>query len=163
MKSISLFNVEVFDRIFLCTEYPKYTRSPSSVYGMAASDDSQSDNGEASNSTVELEVSKTPPRMTLRSHSRQRATDAESQLEKNKSPDTGKADKGADAQASDGAETEAVGDGNTQAKPKRRQRKQRKKKAKPTFQLPTQRSMRRDQVDEQCRMLNIKYKRWGRA
>ena len=126
---------------------------------MGASDNKDSNDGNVSNSTVELEVSQTPPRMTLRSHSHQRTTDGPGQSQNNKSTDAGTS---AQPKAMDGAETEAVGYPEEEPEPKRHQRKKRKKaKTKPTFQLLTQRSMRRDQVDEQCRCLNIKYRRWS--
>ena len=124
---------------------------------MAATDDEQSSDSNATNSTVELEISQTPPRMTLRSHSH--PTDGASESDSNKSTDGGKVPP---AKATDGTETEAVVDPEvTEAEPKRRQRKQHRKKskAKSTFQLPMQCSMRRDQVDKRCRTLNITYKR----
>ena len=154
----SVLNVEVSDGRFLYAEVPKYKRSSSPVFSMVATDDQQSSDSNDTNSTVELEVTKTPPRMTLRSHSHQKPTDAGSKSDTKKPTDAGTS---AHAEPTDGAETEAVGDADAQPQPKCRQRHKRKKaKPKPTFQLPMQRSMRRDQVDEQCRQLNIKYRRW---
>ena len=74
---------------------------------MAATDDQQSNDGDASNSTVELEVTKTPLRMTLRSHSCQNPKDTASKSDTNKSRDAGTS---AHIKPTDGAETEAVGD-----------------------------------------------------
>ena len=47
------------------------------------------------------------------------------------------------------------------SKQDKKRRKSRTKKSKTvTFTLPVQRSVRRDNVDEQCRTLNINYKKW---
>jgi len=42
--------------------------------------------------------------------------------------------------------------------PKRRQKPKKKKNVK--FHEPTQRTVRRDNIDQQCRQLNIRYRRW---
>ena len=124
--------------------------------------ESEANTGGDSASTVELEVNQSPPvRMMLRSHARK--TDDKSSQPSQKYDNTNtasnKADEGQDADVDEPREEPKP------AQRKRQNKKQNKQKSKPkkpkvAFQLPAQTTIRRDGVDEQCRALNIMYKRW---
>ena len=90
---------------------------------------------------VEIEVSKTPPPRVLQSSTRARSQQLEKAIDNNAQENSGRRKKN---------------------KKKKHTRKSGKKGTgnMVSFRLPTQHSVRRDRVDENCRTLQIKYKRW---
>ena len=136
----------------------KYARSSSPVF---------SDGGNSSvdsAATVELTVSQSPPkrRFWLRSDAKQVTAEAP---QPNVSPPASQVSNDVpDVQelpepvpgTSTATDEKSIP---KQKKPRKRRKKSQKKKV-VIFQTPTQRSVRRDKVDEQCRTLNIKYRRW---
>ena len=122
----------------------EYQRSGSPVFsltGLAADEDTQAVSDSGSSSTVEIEVSSSPP-YHMRLHSG-RSVPPE--------PDSKKSD------------TEP--DDNISPKPsksprKRTPKKRPKRKPKVKFQILPQRIICRDRVDQECRMLKIKYRCW---
>ena len=109
-------------------------------------EDTQAVSDSGSASTVELEVSKSPPyRMCLCSAGSVPPEVPPPEPESKKS------------------DTEP--DDDTSPKPskspcKKTPKKKPKRKPKVKFQIPPQRTIRRDRVDQECRMLKIKYRHW---
>ena len=101
-------------------------------------------NSDNSAETVTVEVTKTPPTCLLRSTSEKMDTHNTNAVHEQKKEDTSKKRKNKNA-----------------AQPAREAKHRRKSKPKSvSFTLPLQRSVRRENVDEQCRTLNIMYKQW---
>ena len=101
-------------------------------------------NSDNSAETVTVEVTKTPPTHLLRSASKKMDTHNTNAVHEQKKEDTSKKRKNKNA-----------------AQPAREAKCRHKSKPKSvSFTLPLQRSVRRDNVDEQCRTLNIMYKQW---
>ena len=124
-----------------------YTRSSSPVFSIQDSPDS----GEESAATVKLEVNKTPPRrMRLHSHGTVLPDSPQPQEAPDNEDDT--QDIRDDGPENNQNVTSSV-------KPKK-SRKHAKHREKVKFVIPLQRTIRHDRVDEKCRMLNIKYRRW---
>ena len=91
-----------------------------------------------------VEVTKTPPTHLLRSASKKMDTHNTNAVHEQKKEDTSKKRKNKNA-----------------AQPAREAKHRCKSKPKSvSFTLPLQRSVRRDNVDEQCHTLNIRYKWW---
>ena len=174
---ITITKSEVSHRRFLYSENKTYQRSSSPVYSMA---ETEQDLGNDSASTVELEVHNSPPpRMTLRSHCKRQAnnlnegtgTDANKGTGDDSSKGTNDdSTKGTDndksaAKEADVPEAPEVPD-SSKLPPKKRGNKRaakkttKGKKSKVVFNLPPQRTIHRDRVDEECRAQNITYKRW---
>ena len=101
-------------------------------------------NSDDSAETVTVEVTKTPPMRLLRSASNKMPTHNTNAVNAQKKEDTSKKRKNKNA-----------------AQPAREAKCRHKSKLKSvSFTLPVQRSIRRDNADEQCRTLNIIYKWW---
>ena len=113
-----------------------YRRSHSPKFDPVNSDDSAE--------TVTVEVMRTPPTRLLRSTSKKMDTHNTNAVHEQKKEDTSKKRENKNA-----------------AQPAREAKCRRKSKPKSvSFTLPLQRSIRRDNVDEQCHTLNITYKWW---
>ena len=128
-----------------------YGHSDSPEFELDAETDAAAADSDASAETVTIEVTKTPPARVLRSSSKKSNT----------------VDKDGDENNNEAAEGNSKkGKGNKRKntvspKPQEKRRRSRKNKGKSvSFTLPLQRSVRRDNVDEQCRTLHITYKRW---
>ena len=101
-------------------------------------------NSDDSAETVTVEVMKTPPMCLLRSASKKTDTPNTNAVDQQKKQDTSKKRKNKNA-----------------AQPGRQHKGGCKSKPKSVyFTLPLQRSIRRDNVDEQCCTMNITYKQW---
>ena len=121
-----------------------YRRSDSPEFYGDAETDQAGVNSDDSAETVTVEVTKTPPTSLLRSASKKTDTPNTNAVDQQKKQDTSKKRKNKHA-----------------AQPGRQCKRGHKSKAKSvSFTLPLQRSIRRENVDEQCRTLNITYKRW---
>ena len=112
-----------------------YRRSDSPQFDADADDSAE---------TVTVEVTKTPRMGLLRSTSKKTDTPNTNAVDQHKNEDTSKKRKNKNA---------------TQPGRERKCRCKSKPKS-VSFTLPPQRSIRRDNVDEQCRTLNIMYKWW---
>ena len=132
--------------------------------------ETENDSGNDSASTVELQVNKSPPpRMTLRSHGKRQADNLNKGTGADSSGATGddstKVTDNDKSAAKDAADVPEVPD-SSKLPPKKRANKRaakkttKGKKAKVVFNLPPQRTIRRDGVDEECRAQNITYRRW---
>ena len=121
-----------------------YRRSDSSEFDTDVETDQAPMNSDDSAETVTVEVTKTPPTRLLRSASNKMDTPNSNAVHAQKKEDTSKKRKNKNA-----------------AQPAREAKRRCKSKPKSvSFTLPVQRSVRRDNVDEQCRTLNITYKWW---
>ena len=101
-------------------------------------------NSDDSAETVTVEVMKTPPMCLLISASKKMDTHNTNAVHEQKKEDSSKKRKNKNA-----------------AQPAREAKRRCKSKPKSvSFTLPLQRSIRRDNVDKQCRTLNTTYKRW---
>ena len=130
--------MEYFQRhlLYLITDHtlPKFDPDAETDQAPMNSDDSAE--------TVIVEVTKTPPTPLLRSASYKMDTHNTNAVNAQKKEDTSKKRKNRNA-----------------AQPAREAKHRHKSKPKSvSFTLPVQRSIRRDNVDKQCRTLNIKYK-----
>ena len=99
-------------------------------------------NSDDSAETVTVEVTKSPPTRLLRSASKKTDTPNTKAVDQHKKEDTSKKRKNKNA-----------------AQPARECKRRCKSKPK-SFTFPLQRSIRRDNVDEQCHTLDIMYKQW---
>ena len=121
-----------------------YHRSDSPQFDGDAETDQAAMNSDDSAETVTVEVMKTPPTRLLRSASKKTDTPNTNAVDQQKKEDTSKKRKNKNA-----------------AQPGRERKRRCKSKPKSvSFTLPLQRSIRRDNVDEQCHTLNITYKWW---
>ena len=121
-----------------------YCRSDSPDFDADAETDQAPVNSDNSAETVTVEVTKTPPTRSLRSASNKMDTHNTNAVHAQKKEDTSKKRKNKNA-----------------AQPAREAKRRHKSKPKSvSFTLPVQRSVRKDNVDEQCRTLNITYKWW---
>ena len=121
-----------------------YHRSHSPEFDADAETDQAPVNSDNSAETVTVEVTKTPPTHLLRSASNKMDTHNTNAVNVQKKEDTSKKRKNKNV-----------------AQPAREAKCRCKSKPKSvSLSLPVQRSVRRDNVDEQCRTLNITYKRW---
>ena len=121
-----------------------YHRSDSPKFNGDVETDQAGVNSDDSAETVTVEVTKTPPMHLLRSASKKTDTPNTNAVDQQKKQDTSKKRKNKNA-----------------AQPGRQRKRGCKSKPKSvSFTLPLQRSIRRDNVDEQCRTLNITYKWW---
>ena len=121
-----------------------YHQSDSPEFDGDANTDQAGMNSDDSAETVTVEVTKTPPTHLLRSASKKTDTPNTNAVDQQKKQDTSKKRKNKNA-----------------AQPGRQRKRGHKSKPKSvSFTLPLQRSIRRDNVDEQCRTLNIMYKWW---
>ena len=121
-----------------------YHQSHSPEFDADAETDQAPVNSDNSAETVTVEVTKTPPTCLLRSASNKMDTHNTNTVNAQKKKDTSKKRKNKNA-----------------AQPAREAKCRRKSKPKSvSFTLPVQRSIRRDNVDEQCCTLNITYKWW---
>ena len=113
--------------------------------------DAAAADSDASAETVTIEVTKTPPARVLRSSSKKSDTVDNDADQKNNEGEEGNSKKGRRNKRK-----------NTfSPKPQEKHRHSHKTKGKSvSFTLLPQRSVRRDNVDEQCRTLHITYKRW---
>ena len=119
-----------------------YRQSHSPEFAGDAETDQAPMNSDNSAETVTVEVMKTPPMCLLRSTSKKMDTHNTNAVNEQKKEDTSKKRKNKNA-----------------AQPAREAKRRRKSKPKSvSFTLPLQRSIRRDNVDEQCHTLNIMYK-----
>ena len=193
-----LFEVSYWRLLVVGSE--SYQRSQSPVYSEGVDDQSSSDaasnqskstveyeepgspkysfgekdkDSDGSASTVELEVTHTPPahHMRLRSAGKVKDDGLSDLGEKSTTPKSSEindSDKGQqpDTQQSEGADEEAKPSTpkkrctRQQDASKNRKKKQQKSKPKVAFTLPHQCTVRRDGIDEQCRALKITYRRW---
>ena len=128
-----------------------YRRSDSPDFEPDAETDAAAADSDASAETVTIEVTKTPPARVLRSSSKKSDTVDNDADQKNNEGEEGNSKKGRRNKRK-----------NTfSPKPQEKRRHSRKTKGKSvSFTLPPQRSVHRDNVDEQCRTLHITYKRW---
>ena len=94
--------------------------------------------------TVTIEVTKTPPGRILRSSTKK--TDKVNKDGDDKNSTKGKRNKRKNSTIS--------------TAPQKTRQTHKKRKKSVSFTLPLQRSVRRDNVDEQCQTLKINYKRW---
>ena len=121
-----------------------YHRSHSPEFDADVETDQAPVNSDDSAETVTVEVTKTPPTHLLRSASKKMDTHNTNAVHEQKKEDTSKKRKNKNA-----------------AQPAREAKHRCKSKPKSvSFTLPLQRSVRRDNVDEQCHTLNIRYKWW---
>ena len=121
-----------------------YRRSHSPDFDADVETDQALVNSDNSAETVTVEVTKTPPTRLLRSASNKIDTRNTNAVHAQKKEHTSKKRKN-----------------NNAAQPATEAKCRRKNKPKSvSFTLPVQRSIRRDNVDEQCRTLNITYKWW---
>ena len=121
-----------------------YHQYDSPQFDADAETDQAAVNSDDSAETVTVEVTKTPPMHLLRSASKKTDTPNTNTVDQHKKEDTSKQRKNKNA-----------------AQPGRECKCRRKSKPKSvSFTLPLQRSIRRDNVDEQCNTLNITYKWW---
>ena len=121
-----------------------YRQSHSPEFDADAETDQAPVNSDDSAETVTVEVTKTPPMRLLRSASNKMDTHNTNAVNAQKKEDTSKKRKNKNA-----------------AQPAREAKRRCKSKPRSvSFTLPVQRSVRRDNVDEQCHTLNIMYKRW---
>ena len=119
-----------------------YHRSHSPELDADAETDQAPVNSDDSAETVAVEVTKTPPTCLLRSTSKKMDTHNTNTVNAQKKEDTSKKRKNKSA-----------------AQPAREAKRRHKSKPKSvSFTLPVQRSVRRENVDEQCHTLNITYK-----
>ena len=128
-----------------------YRRSDSPEFDPDAETDTAAADSDASADTVTIEVTKTPPARVLRSSSKKSDTVDKDADQNNKEGEEGNSKKG----------TRNKRKNTVSPKPQEKRRRSHKNKGKSvSFTLPLQRSVRRDNVDEQCRTLHITYKRW---
>ena len=121
-----------------------YRQSDSPEFDGDVETDQAPVNSDDSAETVTVEVMKTPPMRLLRSVSKKMDTHNTNIVHEQKKEDTSKNRKNKSA-----------------AQPARKAKHRCKSKPKSvSFTLPLQRSIRRDNVDEQCCTLNITYKWW---
>ena len=121
-----------------------YRRSHSPKFDGDVETDQAPVNSDNSAETVTVEVTKTPPTRLLRSASKKMDTHNTNAVHEQKKEDASKKRKNKNA-----------------AQPAREAKCRCKSKPKSVFfTLPLQRSVRRDNVDKQCRTLNITYKWW---
>ena len=121
-----------------------YRRSDSPDFDADVETDQAPVNSNDSAETVTMEVTKTPPMRLLRSASNKMDTHNTNAVHAQKKEHTSKKRKN-----------------NNAAQPAREAKCRHKSKPKSvSFTLPVQRSIRRDNVDEQCCTLNIMYKQW---
>ena len=121
-----------------------YRQSDSPDFDADAETDQAPVNSDDSAETVSVEVTKTPPMCLLRSTSNKMDIHNTNAVHEQKKEDTSKKRKSKNA-----------------AQPVREAKRRCKSKPKSvSFTLPVQRSIRRDNVDEQCCTLNITYKWW---
>ena len=119
-----------------------YRQSHSPEFDADAEKDQAILNSDDSVETVTVEVTKTPPTCLLRSASNKMDTHNTNAVHAQKKEDTSIKRKNKNA-----------------VQPAREAKRTRKSKPKSvSFTLPVQRSLRRDNVDKQCRTLNITYK-----
>ena len=153
---------EVSYRRFFISGSTNYQRSTSPVF-----EDDAAESGDSA-STVELQVFFTPPpriSMRLRSHTKAATASQPDDTEPPAQEPPTNLPQPPAALNVDAAEEQAQPDRSKGAVPKRpihrRSSRKSRKKKKAVFAEPAQRSVRRDHVDEDCRALNIKYRRWS--
>ena len=128
-----------------------YRRSDSPEFELDAETDAAAADSDASTETVTIEVTKTPPARVLRSSSKKSDTIDNDTDENNNKAEEGNSKKGKGNKRKN----------TVSPKPQGKCRCSRKNKGKSvSFTLPLQRSVRRDNVDEQSRTLHITYKCW---
>ena len=120
---------------------PSYQRSTSHIFEDDQDTEHVANASDDSANTVEIEVSKTPLPQVLRSSMRARSQQLQKAIDN-------------------------IAEDNLATRRKHKKKKHTRKSGNKgtgntvTFCSPTQRGVRCDRVDENCRTLNIKYKRW---